>query len=194
MKGTPTIPAQRTKRTLLHAFTLVEVMVSMMILAMGMTGLTGLFLQNLRYSKWQTNNVQVTNSTFGMADQIKNLGANEIFKLYQDTTHNETFNLSVVDPADTTDGFKTITLKINQKDANVVNSAWNTATLRLGRATTSPTLAVSYWITIRRNSGDTPKRDILELTFIYRWGVGGSKAKTLSQIQLSFPAPNCEFK
>lgn len=166
----------------------------MMILAMSMTGLTSLFLQNLRYSKWQTNNVQVTNSSFGMADQIKNLGANEVFKLYQDTTNNETFNLTVVDPTDATDGFKTFAMKINQKDANVVNSAWNTATLKLGRDTTSQTIAVSYWITIRRNWGDTPKRDVLELTFIYRWGVGGSKSKTLSQIQLTFPAPNCEFK
>lgn len=210
MKGTPTIPAQRTKRTLSHAFTLVEVMVSMIILGMSMTGLTGLFLQNLRYSTWQTNNVHITNTSFGIADQIKNMGPDAIWQIYQaaDTASPITISAITVDPTDLADGYKTLTLNVNKKETAVTSGgtatitstvaapAWNKVTLKLGRLTTSPSIPVEYWITLRRNHNapnTTPAFDVLELTLIYRWSVAGKSTNTLNQIQLTFPAPNCTF-
>ncbi len=209
MKGTSTIPVQRTSRSLTRAFTLVEVMVSMMILGMSMTGLTSLFLQNLRYSKWQTNNVHIANSSFGVADQLKNLGPDAIWQSYQAPTASPlNFNVITVDPSDLSDGYKTLTLHINRKvDAKTsgttttvtstdVNPYWNDVTLKLGRLASSPSIPVSYWITLRHSyteAGTTPAFDILEMTFIYRWSMSGYPIKTLNQIQLTFPAPNYIF-
>jgi prepilin-type N-terminal cleavage/methylation domain-containing protein len=213
MNGISRISSQRPVKTLAHAFTLVEVMVSMLIFAMSATGLTGLFIQNLRYSTWQTQNVHITNSTFAIADQIKNMGADAIWQAYQaaDTATPLTLNVTTVDPSDLVDGYKTVTLHINQKDyakttgtntpevtSKVPNSDWNTVNFKLGRDTTAkaPSILVDYWITIRRNvtaKGTYPAFDILELTLIDRWAVGGKPMKTLNQIQLTFPATNCSF-
>ncbi len=197
MKGNPILPARSQRKPFLRAFTLVEVMVSTMILAMGMTGLTGLYMQNMRYSKWQTHNVHISNSSFSILDQIKNMGANPIWAAYIDPTNNQTLDVITVDPTDPTDGYRTFNLKINQKDNAVVNSAWNNVTLNLGRRAADGSIPVSYWITVRRNKNTpndgTPVRDILEMTVIYKWKDGSKRVGTLNQLQLSFPAPNCTF-
>lgn len=173
-------------------------MVAMLIFAMSATGLTSLFLQNVAYATWQVQNVHVTNTSFGIADQIKNMGADAIYKAYlaADTKSPLTLNVTTVDPTDLVDGYKTIALNINQKDSTVANSAWNDVTLKCGRLSTSTVVPVGYWITLRRSvsaANTTPAFDILELTLIDRWSVGGKQTKTINQIQLSFPAPNCSF-
>jgi len=209
MKGNPSKPTQRSNQPRLRAFTLVEVMVSTLIFAMSAIGLTSLFLQNLAYSNWQSQNVHVTNTSFGIADQIKNMGADAIYKAYLAADPNDgtplTLNVTTVDPTDLVDGYKTLALNINQKDtavtgsplvSKVVNSSWNNTTLKRGRLASSIVIPVSYWITIRRSvsaKGTTPAFDILELTLIDRWSVGGKTNKTINEIQLVFPAPNCSF-
>jgi len=213
MKGIPSKPSHRPLKTLLGAFTLVEVMVSMLIFALSATGLCSLFLQNLRFSTWQIDNVHITNSSFSISDQIKNMGANQIYAAYQAADPNKgtpiPLNVTVVDPSDLTDGYKTIPLYINKTELAVttapadpvinsteVKSSWNIVTLKLGSLPTSPVYPVSYYITVRRNVSavnTTPAFDVLELTIAYKWAVSGSAIKSLNQIQLSFPAPNCSF-
>jgi len=192
---------QSKKKIRPHAFTLVEVMVSTLIFALCSAGFTSLFLQNLRFSKWQDHNVHITNSTFSMVDQIRNIGANQLFAAYvaADSGTPIPLNVMTVDPSDPNDGYKTIALNINQKNANVVNLNWTTATLKLGRLATSASIPVEYWITIRRTkSGNggipaTPACDVLECTILYRWKPNSSANKTLGQIQLTFPATNLNF-
>jgi prepilin-type N-terminal cleavage/methylation domain-containing protein len=212
MKGISSPTTQPPKEPLLRAFTLAEVMVAMLIFAMSATGLTGLFLQNLAYATWQVQNVHVTNTSFGIADQIKNMGADAIYKAYLAADPKDgtplTLNVTTVDPTDLVDGYKTIALNINQKDtatttgtdttvvSKVTNSVWNNVTLKCGRLSTSTVIPVSYWITLRRNvsaADTTPAFDILELTLVDRWSVGAKQTKTINQIQLTFPAPNCSF-
>jgi prepilin-type N-terminal cleavage/methylation domain-containing protein len=210
MKSTPSTATLRLAKPHSRAFTLVEVMVATIIFAMGAMSVTAFFLQNIRYAAWQAKNVHVVNTSFGIADQIKNMGADAIYKAYlaADTTTPITLNVTTVDPTDLVDGYKTLALTINQKDTAIttgastavttklITTSWNNVTLKMGRLTGSPSIPVDYWITIRRNVSaptTTPAFDILELTLIDRWSGSGISTKTLSQIQLSFPAPNCSF-
>jgi Tfp pilus assembly protein PilV len=210
MKGIPTMPLQRPVRSLLSAFTLVEVMVSMLIFAMSAIGLSSLFLQNMRFSAWQINNVHITNTSFSISDQIKNMGANQIYAAFQAPAATPTpLNVTLVDPSDLNDGYKTVSLYINKKEvaetsgvtttiksSTEVRSTWNNVTLKISSLPTSPVLPVSYYITVRRNvsaPNSTPAFDVLEVTIAFRWSVSGSSLNTINQIQLAFPAPNCSF-
>lgn len=179
-----------------RAFTLVEVIASLLIFGISAAGLTSFFVQNLRQSTWQTHNVQITNTSFSIADQIKNMGADTIWKAYQAADSGSPIVLPVntVDPSDPADGYKTMNLVISQKDDKVTAAGWYNATLKLGRLSTSPSIPVSYWITLRRNySTTTQLHDVIECTLISRWSLGDKKIVSLNQIQLAFPAVNCSF-
>ncbi len=196
MKGHHIKPHRSQRRFPHCAFTLAEVMVAAAIFAITSTALTGLFLQNLRFAKWQSTNVQVTNSTFGLLDQIKNKGADEIYNIYKDPSR--TLTVKYVDPSDPLDGYKELALKLNEKNGTELDTVWAKANLKLGRLANSPSIPVSYWLQIKRNVNDpvtspTPYRDVLEVTLIYRWSIGGSAAKSLGQLQVTFPAPNGTF-
>jgi len=197
MKDSP-LPAKRYGKPSIRAFTLVETMAATLIFALSAAGLTSLYIQSLRFSTWQVNNVHITNTSFSIADQIRNIGANQLFAAYVAANSGTPIPLTVVtvEPNDPNDGYKTVNLPINQKNADVVNPYWTTVSLKLGRLTTSPTILTDYWITIRRNisaPGAAPAFDVLECTILYRWGGNDGKSKTLGQIQLTFPAPNLTF-
>ncbi len=136
-----------------------------------------------------------------MIDQIRNMGATQLFTAYvaADTGTPIPLNVMTVDPSDPNDGYRTIALKINQKNTDVVNPAWTTVSLPLGRLATSGAIPVDYWITIRRTKSGfgtapaTPVSDVLECTVLYRWKQGSSANKTLGQIQLTFPARKLQF-
>lgn len=167
------------------------------IFAIMATSLTGLFLQNVRYAKWQTNNVQVTNTSFGILDQIKNMGSDSIWKAYSDATNATTLTVTVADPSDVNDGYKDVALKINRKDGtNITSNPITQTTLKLGRLAKSPEIPVKYWVTLKRNQsalGVTPRYDVIELTLIYSWSSGVSKSTSTGQLQLVFPAPTGSF-
>jgi type II secretory pathway pseudopilin PulG len=197
MNGTLPLPTQRPRKPLVRAFSLVEVMVAAGMFAITSTALTALFLQNLRFSKWQVDNVQVTNTSFGFLDQIKNKGANAMYSTYQATTAGtpQTITVTCVDPSDPKDGYQDLNLKINAKDGAEVDKVWTNTYLKLGSLPTSPSIPVSYWVSIKRNvnaPNTTPVRDVLEVTVICSWTVGTSH-RTLNQMQIAFPAPNGSF-
>jgi type II secretory pathway pseudopilin PulG len=184
-----------SKRHRASGFTLVEAMVSTLIFALMSTSLTGLFLQNMRFAKLQTNNVQVINSTFSILDQIKNMGPDALFQAYLNPM-TKTLDVSYVDPTNTTTGYRTLTMLVNQTENTVNYPVWSTAYFRTGNAVTSPIIVCNYWVTIRRNrqvSGNIVTCDVLELTLVYRWKVGIKGGYNLGQLQLSFPATNGDF-
>ncbi|MFT3870629.1 MAG: type II secretion system protein [Nibricoccus sp.] len=179
-----------------RAFTLVEVMVSTLIFAMSAMTLSSLYLQNMRFAKQQTYNVQLINTSFGILDQIKNAGAEQIWQAYL-APGTSKLNVNYVDPADTTDGYRVLQLAINKTDDTEVSTTWTSVDLKFGTDHGFTTIPIKYWITIRRNLMKTGQKincDVLELTLVYQWQIRGKTNKYVGQLQLTFPAPNGTFK
>ncbi len=183
-----------------RAFTLVEVMVSTIIFSFVSLSLSGLFLQNQRFAREQTYNVQLINSSFGILDQLKNLGSTVIFQAYQKGLLSQTpntFAVRYVDPTDLTDGYRVADLAVNQADTVTANTIPTTINLKFGTQSGSSTIPVNYWLTLRRNlmlTGNHVNCDVIEATLVYQWKVPGRSNVQSGQLQITFPAPNGRFQ
>ncbi len=165
------IPTRRTCR----AFTLVEVMVSLVIFIFIAIALQGLFLQNLKLTRDQTYRTQAIATSSSIIEQIRfirypNLepisvanGATPITVKISDPNY--------VPPSPATpDGYRPIDLNINVNNDVQIKDEWNKVYTLTDSATGAPRLLVEYWVTMKKVSVTSGKiHEAFEVVLLYRW-------------------------
>lgn len=152
----------------LHGFTLIEVMIATLVLALVGSALLSLFIQNHRIAKIQSYRTQAVTTSLSLTEQIRFLQYPQINTVHAAGAAG-TFTLELADPS-TPSGYRDIALQVNALDGTTVNPTWTSLDVVVEGDPNTPRLPMRFFLDLRRNRATTGTLiDVFEVAIVYQW-------------------------
>jgi prepilin-type N-terminal cleavage/methylation domain-containing protein len=182
------------------AFTLAEVMVSMLIFALASAGISGIYLRSVKSSAELRYRTMASSTALNILEQVRVLNYNTLKAKHDTATAGTTIPVLIADPTAIPAtgiplGYKAVNLYINVLDGTQIygttTSGWTQVSIPMETATTSPQLSMQFWLTIQANvSTVTPIVQVIELALIYQWKNPGGFSQNWQSGTIHCVVPN----
>jgi len=155
-----------------RGLTLIEVMVSTVILAIVAAALTSGYMQNIRMGDALSRRTQVTNCALSIVEQIRQSGFTEVRDKQCLPPTPEKFKVKVLDPTQLTTkptGYNDLLIAVNKRGGTVLSTGWTTLNFPTDSAT-APKIPVRFWVEINRDrDAVTNIHEVITIALIYQW-------------------------